>query len=356
MAFSAVTERGSATEKTSDTSIAVSPSANLTVGKIVFVYAVLDNSATTQGASTNHDTLTDTDGHTWNKVFERTRTAGAAADGVTHSLWWTKVTTQIDTTDTITLTIDTAVTAKVLTVFEVTITGTTIQVADDGTSSAFQEASTSTPSVATSAMTSQEYLHLGLMGKEDSNLLWTEDADYTNVFAAEGVGTTGGTGTTNVVAQAGSRIATLTGDTFAPSLGAARDIAVALVAFEEVTSTDRRYQMSWTELELPNEPRRYQVSWAELEIPNEPRRYQLSWAELEIPNEPRRYQMSWAEFEVPNAPAGDRRYQVSFTELEIPEFSRRYQMSWTEFEIPNEPAAPATVTQRASYPGVQAPY
>lgn len=120
-------------------------------------------------------------------------------------------------------------------------------------------------------------------------------------------------------------------------------------------TTDRRYQMSFAEFELPNEPRRYQLSWAELEVPNEPRRYQLSWAELEVPNEPRRYQLSWAELETPDGPA-DRRYQMSFAELEIPEFNRRYQLAWAELEVPADPAAPAIQFQRAAYPGVQAPY
>lgn len=237
MAFSAVTERGSATNKSvGGTTIAVSPTANLTVGKIVFAYGVVDNTATASGASTNHTSVTDTDGHTWNKVFERTMSSGVAADGVTHSLWWTKVATQIDTTDSITLTIGTGRTAKALLIFEVTITASTIQVADDGTAFAFQEANTSAPSVSTSGMTSQEYLHIGCMAVEEEVTTWNEDASYTNVFAAEGItsGPAGGNDT-NVVGFLGSRIATLTGDTFNPTFAAARDMAVAVVAFEEVT-------------------------------------------------------------------------------------------------------------------------
>lgn len=235
MAFSAVTERGSATERALDGSIAASPLANITVGKIAFVYAVADNIATTTGASTDMS-IADTDGHTWIKAFERTYAPTAAAEvGATHALWFTLVSTQIDTTDAITLTLSTNAVAKVLMVFECTITGSTVQVADDGIASAFQESTTATPSVATSGMTSQEYLHIGAMAVEDETLTWTEDADYTNVFASEGVssGPAGGAAS-NVTGFLGYRIATLTGDTFAPSYGASRDIAIALVAFEEV--------------------------------------------------------------------------------------------------------------------------
>lgn len=156
-------------------------------------------------------------------------------------------------------------------------------------------------------------------------------------------------------------------------VAASDDVAAVYLAVREVAgSTDRRYQLSFTEFELPNEPRRYQVSFTELEVPDEPRRYQVSWAEFEVPDEPRRYQLSFTELEVPDAPLGDRRYQVSFvelevpneprryqmsfTELEIPELNRRYLMSFTELEVPNDPSAPGVQFQRAAYVGVQAPY
>lgn len=236
MAFSAVTERGSITEKVADSSLAMSPSANLTVGKIAFVYALSDNLATTSGNSTDHTSIADTDTNTWNKLYERTFTAGVAADGVTHSLWWTKVATQIDTTDTITWTLTGNAVAKVMMCFECTVgAGSTIQLANDGVPSAFQEATTQTPSVATSGMTSGEYLHIGAVGIQEEFLTWTADSDYTNVFAAAGISSgPAGAAATNVVGFLGYRIATLTGDTFAPTLAASRAMAAALVAIEEV--------------------------------------------------------------------------------------------------------------------------
>lgn len=99
---------------------------------------------------------------------------------------------------------------------------------------------------------------------------------------------------------------------------------------------NRRGQVSWAELEVPNEPRRGQISWAELETPNAPRRGQVSWTEFEVPSvsQDRRGQISWAEFETPDAP---RRGQLSWAELEIPNQPRRGQVSWVELEVPNEP-------------------
>ena len=71
-------------------------------------------------------------------------------------------------------------------------------------------------------------------------------------------------------------------------------------------------------------------------VVNNERRYQVSWAELEVPNAPRRYQVSWAEFEVPDA-------------------LRRYLLSWTEFEVPDGPPSGDPQFQRAAYVGFPAP-
>lgn len=235
MAFSAVTERGSFTEKVvGTTTVAVSPSAALTVGKIVFVLAITDCTTLVDGASTDHSALVDTDGHTWNKVYERTSSSGVSLDGPTHSLWWTKVTSEIGVADVITLT-TTATTAKLLMVWEATVgAGNTVAVATGGT--AFQETVTNTAvSVTLAGLPSKEYLLLGISSREGEIVTWTEDADYTNVFAAEGITTgVGGAAISNVTGNVGYRIATLTGDTFAATAPENLDNANALIAFEEV--------------------------------------------------------------------------------------------------------------------------
>jgi hypothetical protein len=139
----------------------------------------------------------------------------------------------------------------------------------------------------------------------------------------------------------------------AATLAAAHTGSAMLIRLR--VSTDRRYQMSFAEFEVPNAPRRYRLSFAEFEVPTAPRRYQMSFTELEIPNADRRYRMSFAEFEIPTAP---RRYQMSFAEFEIPTSPRRYQMSFAELEVPDAPAGggPEGQFQRAGYPGVQHPY
>lgn len=238
MAFSAVTERGSANTKVSGTTLAVNPSANLTVGTIVFAECASDNTSTTSGTTTDHTSVTDTHSHVWTKVYERTRANGAAADGVTKSKWWTKITTQIGTGDTVTLTIGTARDVRIIGLWEVTVgAGNTIQIATGTTPTVFTEASIQNPaSQATSGLSNIEHLHVGSVAKEDVLLTWTEAANYTNVYAAEGFQTSGGAALSNITLNVGTHISTSTGDTFDPGniAAGARDIAMTLIAFEEV--------------------------------------------------------------------------------------------------------------------------
>lgn len=236
MTISAVTERGSGFDKTTDTTHAISPSAAITVGKIAWCYCITDNTTLVTGASTDHTSVTDTDGHTWTKVFERNQSsAGGVNDGTTHSLWFTKVTSEIGTGDSVTLTIGTARPVKLLLLFENTVTaGSTVQLAASG--AAFEEANSATVSVTLAGLPSKEYLFLGCVAREEIDITWTEDADYTNVFASEGVASSGGGSATNQTGFLGHRIATLTGDTFAPTLAGVGSRAAALVAIEEVAS------------------------------------------------------------------------------------------------------------------------
>jgi hypothetical protein len=112
-AFTGVTARGSAVSSSNSASVGASPDANIAVNKIVIVQCVSDNNDTSNAATTFH-TVTDTDLNSWTRVYEETDSDGAANDGSTTSLWWTKVTTQIDTTDTITCTLGASKTDKVM--------------------------------------------------------------------------------------------------------------------------------------------------------------------------------------------------------------------------------------------------
>lgn len=227
--FTNVLTRGPGTDKTTASALAVSPSAMLFGGEIVFVVFATDNSATTQGASTTHS-MADSEGNTWTKLVERTRTDGAIRDGVTLSVWMAKLTKRIPTTGTITGTVSGFASgniAKAIGHGRTTISlNKKLQVAGTiGT----DEGSDTTPTAVVSGLTSAPYLFIGALGVEGTS--GGDDADYT-VFSTSN--TTGGAGDTNALQKGEGRLFTGTGDTYNVTLPASLDHVAVLIALEEV--------------------------------------------------------------------------------------------------------------------------
>src|SRR3989344_244828 len=244
-AFSAVTGRGSAVDTTNDNAIAVSPDANITVGKIAIVQCVTDNNNTANGATTFHS-LADTDTNTWTRVYEETDSDGSADDGSTTSLWWTKVATQIDTTDSITCTLGANKTDKTLAVFEVTVAaGNTVSTSGTVASPTHSDSGTNTTISSTlSSITSREYLLVGSFGAEgetgknpDTSPVYTELYDL--------VSTTSGLPAANIQNHLQYRIATVTGET-ADSLNVTwTNGTQTLVGFYEVLEATYDQEHFW---------------------------------------------------------------------------------------------------------------
>ncbi len=228
-AFSAVTARGEASEEVNDSSISVSPSANLTVGKIIVVSATTDNAATADGASTLHS-ISDTRSNTWIKVFEETETDGAANDGATVSLWWTKVTTQIGTGDSVTLTTASNRTAKIIGLTEVTVTaGNTVASTTGYTGNTHYAAAGSNPSHVLSGLTSRAYFEVGTSGAEGTDQAKTP-TNLTEMYDTR----SGTSASTSVSYHVATRLQTATGDTWTSSAWTYTSAIASLTMFYEV--------------------------------------------------------------------------------------------------------------------------
>ena len=203
MAIVNITARGSAVSNTSTTTLAMNPTANLVVGRIVFVSCASDNNQTTDGASTFHS-VSDSQGHVWTKICEYTDSDGASNDGSVVSLFATKVRALIATTDTITLTLGAAKTDKIICAFEATFNiNKTFAVAQVGVGQGALAASVS-------GLTSREYLLIGAGASEGNDNTKTADADYTERFDLR---TGSGTANTEICNHVQTRVATLTSDT-----------------------------------------------------------------------------------------------------------------------------------------------
>lgn len=215
------------TEKVSDGSISVTLAATVETGRLLVVGCTTDNPDTTDGATT-HYTVTDSQSNSYTRAIEQQRGSPGASAGILGSVWYSTITTQLSTSDTVTCTIDTAVTGKAISASEYSFTEPSVTLAGSNASLA----STSAPSTTLSGLSSAEYLWFGLTSFEHSNAQCTSgDADYTSRSGCNG--TSGGGGATNATGWQADRVFTGTSDTYAVTLGAATDVANFLVAFQE---------------------------------------------------------------------------------------------------------------------------
>ena len=331
MAFTFIAHRGTANNKAAGTTITVAPTATLAVDAVIVVRCTSDNGTATTGETTSHS-VSDSAGNTWTKIREWT-IGTATDDGVTCSLWVSKLSVAIPTSGTVQLVCLGG--SKVISLVEFSIPfGEVVFILDHASATGTGTA----PSVSLFELELGAYLFLGAIGIEGPNEdAFTQDPNFLNNASD---GTTAGTSETNVAQRFGTRSRpSAVSETYNPTLGTSRDWVAILGALQSDLPTStaplkRRGRVSWAELDIPLAPRRGQLSFAELEAPLTARQGQVSWAETEVPLGPRQGQLSWAELELPLAP---RRGQLSWAELENPLGPRRGQVSWAEGEVPLAP-------------------
>lgn len=238
MAFSGVAARGSITASSFGSTLVLNPSANIVAGKIAFISVTTDNLAIVDGNTTNHS-ISDSKGNTWNKVFEVTDTDGAVNDGITVSLWWSKVGTDILTTDSVTLTLTGSMNDRTISLGEATIgTGNTLAFYTGYTPSASGTSLAHT----LSSLPSREYFLLGLFGSEGEDSSKTPEPGYTEAFDL--ISSTSGAADVNNQQHVQVKIATLTGDTVASTTVTYTNGIQSLTAFYEVSSGPVTYDES----------------------------------------------------------------------------------------------------------------
>lgn len=224
MAWSTPVARGSAVETASDNAISVNPSANLVVGRMVVCAVAIKNIATADGASNTVTSVQDTQSHVWTKVEERTETeAGAGNDGSTIAVFYTVVTTQIGTGDSVTANLSGNIGDKIITLTEVQFDSTNAipRVHQVGLGP-------NAISAAVSSLPSQSYYLFGAAAAEGSDNAKTPDADYTERFD-----TRSQNAASAITIHVQDRIATLTSDTCTSTLWTNTQPYALLVAFFE---------------------------------------------------------------------------------------------------------------------------
>lgn len=207
--------------------------ATIPADSLVLVLVAKDNVQTADGQTSEVTSVTDTKGNTYSPVIEFCNGQGGAAAGATASLWCSRTTVQLTTSDTVTANLSSAVTAKGVTAIGYTKgAGTTISFTGTGT---LANDGADPGSLASSGLSAgTEYLTFRGMALEAVNTIVTPTSGWTGFFPL-GAATSGGSATTNMAAEAEYKIASgATSQTSDPTV-AAVDSASVIASFYEVT-------------------------------------------------------------------------------------------------------------------------
>lgn len=221
--------RGSGAHNTSATSFTLNVSTNCTAGAMVLLCVGSDN-ANTAGAAFSTFTVTDTAGNTWVRQVTPLYDPGAANAGVTGA-WFT--TNQdvgtVTTSVTITVTFNTAATAKSWCAFEVTASaGGVPVVVGSGVNAG---AGTGTPTVTTSTIDNGDAVFGA--GFSESTDTWAGDADTTNGSWSTHQHNGAGSGATGMATTAQYKVVTATAtQTYNPTLTSADCILCYVIIHE----------------------------------------------------------------------------------------------------------------------------
>lgn len=218
IAFSAF--RGSKSTTGGSNPGAQSPTANIVANRIVIVIATWKRVDGIPAA-----TISDTDGHTWTQLYALTQ----GGSNLYTAAWFTVTTATISTSDSITVNLSNLQTDGQYAVGILEFTFDTSMGIREAHAEATANGSSTSPSVTHSSMPATSKLLLGVISIAGPNAdTFTQDADYLNntSFGA-------GSGTNAASMRFGTRISTVTSDTYAPTLGTSRVWNDILFALEE---------------------------------------------------------------------------------------------------------------------------
>jgi hypothetical protein len=237
MAIASVGTLGTGTSSASSTSFTLTTATNsLASGDFGLLVICTDNVSTTTGANVkDHTSVTGGTGK-WRKLAEYTNARGAAAGGVTVSVWLFEPTATLNTGSTITMNLASAAVDKCASFWKFTkAAGTRIMVDTEPSANAVGNsvnAANDFGSAAFSGLSSASRLYFRGLGKEANTVTaLTASSGFsqiTNTRSQNG---------TNAVAVWGEFIIdTSTGETSNPTLGVSGDAAGVFLALKEVTA------------------------------------------------------------------------------------------------------------------------
>lgn len=189
-----------------------------------------DNLSTTSGTTNDHTTApSSTHGNTWIKALEETRANGSEDDGCTISLWYTKVTTEISASTTLTFTTPSQTNKTIICQEFILTTSTDDVTIQDSNGVNFGN---SIQNVQINGMPTNEYLMANMICMEHTSTNFTPENGYAEYDDWSNSTTSGGQPATNLGGKGMWLI--FTGENTTSNAGSSNaDHAQVLVAFRE---------------------------------------------------------------------------------------------------------------------------
>lgn len=236
MALVSVGSLGTGVSKTAGTTVVITTGATAEVGNLIIVAIAANNIQTTDGDSTDINSVTDSAGNSYTIVKQYTNGNGVAQDGATAGLAYAVVTTELASGGTITVNVDSVV-SKCASAWEFTRdTAQTIGVADS--TGDVGDAADPAP-VTLSGLTSRQYLfvnaHAGEAEEAGVDTTYTEDSGA-GFTALTKTTTTGGAAPTNMFVAGGFKIVTATSQVYDASTTVDVDYAQVYAALYEAAA------------------------------------------------------------------------------------------------------------------------
>jgi len=231
-----VNARGTGTDATSGTTIAVLPNATIAAGSFGVLVLAIDNAGSGGATPASPTSFTDAKSNTWTRQINPIQDPAGASAGVELAFYTSPITTALLSSDSSTITFagGVSVASSAWAFWEVVPTATfSIQYV---TGAAGAGGSDNVPSVTTSSITSGDVV-IGGGGAESADT-WGGDADTTNGSWSTHQHTAAGTGTSGMSVTTQSKVVTATAtQTYNPSLTAADRILGWVQLTETATPT-----------------------------------------------------------------------------------------------------------------------
>ena len=233
-AFTSGGSIGSANNKTSGTTLTITPTTTIKTGALIIICTASDNTIVFGGSDGSSEivSIRDDANNVWQFADGFVNIQTGAGAGATAEIWYCYITSQLTTSNTITITWITSRTAKAATAWYFTKPhGNTITVASHA---GLENDNADAGSITLGSLSNIEHIFVRCTAHEGVNGdSYTGTTNYTQ-FSADG--TTGGGAATNMSVRAEFRILTATSSSTDPTY-TTTDHASCMASFDEVAQT-----------------------------------------------------------------------------------------------------------------------